>query len=62
MLSTNTLFGVSGNTLSGRPLMVPWYGILVVILALLALLVTSFLAAYKVKRIKLHQALRIRGG
>ncbi len=62
MLSTNTLFGVSGDTLSGRPLIVPWYGVIVIILAVLALIVTSILAAYKVKRIKLHQALRIRGG
>ena len=62
MLSTNTLFGVSGDSLSGRPLIVPWYGVIVIILAVLALIVTAILAAYKVKRIKLHQALRIRGG
>ncbi|MEE9151084.1 MAG: FtsX-like permease family protein [Thermoplasmata archaeon] len=62
MLSTNTLFGVSGDILSGRPLIVPWYGVIVIILAVLALIVTAILAAYKVKRIKLHQALRSRGG
>ncbi len=62
MLTTNTLFGMSGNTLSGRPLIVPWYGVVVIILAILALIITAILAAYKVKKIKLHQALRIRGG
>ena len=62
MISTNNLFGASGGTLSGRPLIIPWYGILVVLLALAALFATSLLAAYRVKRIKLHSALRIRGG
>jgi putative ABC transport system permease protein len=62
MLSSNTIFGISGSTLSDRSLVVPWYTILIIILALLALLITSLIAAYKVKRIKLHSALRIRGG
>ncbi len=62
MLSSNTLFGISGSTLSDRSLVVPWYTILIIILAILALFVTSLIAAYKVKRIKLHSALRIRGG
>jgi putative ABC transport system permease protein len=62
MISSNNLFGSSGGILSDRPLIIPWYGILVVILALAALLVTSLIAAYRVKRIKLHSALRVRGG
>jgi putative ABC transport system permease protein len=62
MLTTNTLFGMSSDSLSGRPLVIPWYGILIVALALFALIFTSALAAFKVKRIKLHSALRIRGG
>jgi ABC-type antimicrobial peptide transport system permease subunit len=62
MLSANTLFGISGGTLSDRPLVIPWYTILIILIALLALVITSALAAYKVKRIKLHTALRIRGG
>jgi ABC-type lipoprotein release transport system permease subunit len=62
MLSANTLFGISGGTLSDRPLVIPWYTILIILIALLALILTSALAAYRVKRIKLHSALRIRGG
>jgi ABC-type antimicrobial peptide transport system permease subunit len=62
MLSTNTLFGTSGDMLSERPLIIPWYGVLIIILALLALIVTSIIAAFMARRIKLHQALRIRGG
>ena len=62
MLTTNSIFGGSSGSLSGRPLLIPWYGIIIVILALLALIITSLIAAYKVKKIKLHSALRIRGG
>lgn len=62
MLSTNTLFGGGQEMMSGRPLIIPWYGVLIIILALIALIMTSIIAAFRVKRIKLHQALRIRGG
>jgi ABC-type antimicrobial peptide transport system permease subunit len=62
MISSNNLFGASGGTLSGRPLIIPWYGILVILLAMAALFITSLIAAYRVKKIKLHSALRIRGG
>jgi putative ABC transport system permease protein len=62
MLTTNSIFGGSSGLLSGRPLLIPWYTILIIVIALLALIVTSLIAAYKVKRIKLHSALRIRGG
>jgi ABC-type lipoprotein release transport system permease subunit len=62
MLSSNTPFGTSGNTLSERPLIIPWYGVLVIILALVSLIITSIIAAHRAKKIKLHQALRARGG
>jgi putative ABC transport system permease protein len=60
MLSSGSLFGQ--NMMSGRPLIIPWYGVLIIVLALLSLIFTSIIAAYMAKRIKLHQALRIRGG
>jgi ABC-type lipoprotein release transport system permease subunit len=62
MLSSNSIFGSGGDMMSGRPLILPWYGILIVFLAFITLMITSILAAYKVKKIKLHQALRARGG
>jgi putative ABC transport system permease protein len=60
MLSSGALSGQ--NMMSGRPLIIPWYCILIIVLALLALIITSIIAAFMAKRIKLHQALRIRGG
>jgi ABC-type antimicrobial peptide transport system permease subunit len=60
MLSSGSLFGP--NMMSDRPLIIPWYGVLIIVLALLALIVTSIIAAFMAKRIKLHQALRVRGG
>jgi putative ABC transport system permease protein len=62
ILSTNTLFGFGEATMSGRPLIIEWYVVLIVIFAVLILLFTSLLAAYRAKKIKVHQALRIRGG
>lgn len=62
IMATNTLFGMSSDTISGRPLVVPWYGILVILLGTCALIITSIIAAYKARRIKLHQTLRVRGG
>ncbi len=62
MISSGALFGTGQDMMSGRPLIIPWYGILIIALALLALIITSIIAAQWAKRIKLHQALRIRGG
>ncbi|UCE37807.1 MAG: FtsX-like permease family protein, partial [Thermoplasmata archaeon] len=62
MLTKTTLFGAGQDMMSGRPLIIPWYGVLIIILALIALIITSILAAFRAKRIKLHSALRIRGG
>jgi ABC-type lipoprotein release transport system permease subunit len=55
-------FGMGGNTFPGRPLIIPWYGFIVIFLALISLTTVSILAAYRVKNIDLNQELRIRGG
>jgi putative ABC transport system permease protein len=62
ILSSNSLFGIGGSTLSGRPLVIEWYVGAIVIFAVIILMLTSIVAALKAKRIKIHQALRIRGG
>jgi ABC-type lipoprotein release transport system permease subunit len=62
MITTNSLFGIGSDMMSGRPLFIPWYGALVILLALAALILTSLLAAFRANRIKLNQALRLRGG